>query len=229
MHNLLGGTAALASDSERQDGRVENQGMGVRTDLVVRHDDTFRAILRPADRAGTQPLGTRHFFDQRNGISSEQRRCDGFHLLRIGDAPTRRRFVEGEPEAEISGRGDRRRPARQLGDGAGQRVGAPVPADQRHCHRTILGDRDHRWLLPLCREQRRDRADQDAAGGEADDRLSRFEEPGDVQRRAVVDLVPIAGTITRPVQPRAGQRRSEAPAERRTARPEHDDRDVVGE
>ena len=64
MRNLLGRTAALASDAERQDGRVENQGVGIRTDLTVRHDDTFLPTLRPADRAGSQPLGTRYVFDQ---------------------------------------------------------------------------------------------------------------------------------------------------------------------
>jgi hypothetical protein len=64
LHNLLGGAAALAADAERQDGRVENQGVGIRIDLTVGHDDTFLAALRPADRASSQPLGTRYVFDQ---------------------------------------------------------------------------------------------------------------------------------------------------------------------
>ena len=112
-----------------------------------------------------------------------------------------------KPSLQVPGRGDRGNPAGQRRDRAGQRVGAMVTADQRHRDRAVLGNGDYRRLLAFRGEQRRHRADQDAAGAEADNRPSRGEQLGDVRRRPIVALIPIGRVGARPVQSGTRQRR----------------------
>jgi len=102
-----------------------------------------------------------------------------------------------------------------------------VPADERHCYRSVFGHRDHRWLDPFGGEQRCHRADQDTAGAEPEDRPAGFEQLSDVRRCAFEALVPTGRECTRSVQAGARQCRLQAAAERRAGGAEHDNRDIV--
>jgi len=152
-----------------------------------------RSFSRPADRAGAQPTGARGFFFQRNGRAIEQCPDNRLHSGGIGDLPPSGRFVEREAKAQIACRRDRRNPTGELRHCARQCIGAAVPPHQRNCYRTVLGYRDNRRFLAFGPEQRGDRTDQDAAGADADDRLSPFEQLANVDRCTFVGLVPIAG------------------------------------
>ena len=113
---------------------------------TVGHDDPGRGVIRPVDGAGAQPFAAAGLLDQRDGLAGEQCGGDRLDPLRIGDAPAGRRLVERQAEPQIAGRGDRGDPAGYGGDGAGDRVGAVMPADQRHRDRAVLGYRDDRRL-----------------------------------------------------------------------------------
>ena len=69
------------------------------------------------------------------------------------------------------------------GDGAGEPVGAVMAAEQRHRDAAVLGDGDDRRLAALVGEQRRDGADQDAGGADADDRRAGGEQRAQVRDR----------------------------------------------
>src|SRR5437660_402998 len=120
------------------------------------------------------------------GVSASRREAGknraGFDLVRIGDMPGGWRLVEGDAKAYIPGGGYRGNAAGQLGDSSGQRISAAMPADQRHRDRPVLGDRDDRRLFPLGGEEGRDRADQDTAGADTDNRPARLEQPADMSR-----------------------------------------------
>ena len=103
-----------------------------------------------------------------------------------------------------------------------------MPADQRHRDRPVLGDRDDRRLFPLGGEEGRDRADQDTAGADTDNRPARLEQPADMSRHPIIAHIPLVGMGARPVQPGAGQLRPKSPAERSAPRAEHDDGNVLG-
>ena len=103
-----------------------------------------------------------------------------------------------------------------------------MSADQWHRYRAVLGDRNDRRLLLLGAEEGGDRADQYAASANPDNRPPRFEQLADMGRRPIVALVPVAGKGARPVQPSAGQRRPQSPAERGAPSAEHDDSNVLG-
>ena len=142
---------------------------------TVGHDDLLLAVFRPAYRPGTQPPGRSYFFDKANGLASEQRRRNRLHPLGVGDAPTRRRFVENKAETQVARSRDRRDATGNFSDRTGQGVAAAVATEQGHCNGAILGNRDNRRLFKFGSEQRCHRADQDAAGAYADNRASSFE------------------------------------------------------
>ena len=63
IRDFLGGTAALAADPERQDRRVEHQGVGFRFPCPVRHDDAvgcpvFAQRIAPARNHSAQPVSS---------------------------------------------------------------------------------------------------------------------------------------------------------------------------
>ena len=138
------------------------------------------------------------------------------------------RFIESDTQAHIASGGYRRDAPDNLGNRAGQCVGTMMSPDQRHRNRTVFRDRDDRRLLLLGGEQGGDGADQNAAGADTDDRPPRLEQPADVARHPIVALVPVAGMGARPVQPSAGQRRPQSPAERGAPWAEHDHGNVFG-
>src|SRR5690242_7408890 len=100
--------------------------------------------------------------------------------------------------------------------------------DKRHRHRAVLGECDDRRLLLLCREEWGNRTNEDAAGANADNRPPCFEQLADMGRDSIITLVPVAGMRTRPVQPSAGQRPPQSPAECGAPWAEHDDGNVLG-
>src|SRR5439155_19664496 len=101
------GTAALAADPDRQDRRMKHQGVGVGPDFPIRHEDSELTLFRPADRPSAQPSGAAGFVGQGDRLAPEEGRRDRLYLVRIGDTPTGRRFVERDAEAHIPGGGYR--------------------------------------------------------------------------------------------------------------------------
>ena len=193
---------------------MKHQGVGFGFPQPVRHDHPPIALFRPADCSGPQPSGAAPLVHQANRLAPKECRHDRLYLVGIGDMPAGRRFVERDAEAHIPGGGYRRDAAGELGNAAGQPIGATMSPDQRHRYRAVLGDRDDRRLLPLGGEERGDRADEDAAGADTDDRPTCFEQLADMGRHSIVALVPVRGVCTRPVQPSAGQRHPQSAAER---------------
>lgn len=141
--------------------------------------------LGPVRGAGAQPICGAKLVGERDRTAGEQGRRNRFRRLDIGDAPARRRLVERETEPQIARRRDRRDAAKRRGEMAGERVGAAMPAEQRDRDRSVLGHRDHRRLVALVGDQRGKKADQDAAGADADNRPALDER----QRKAIVEAV----------------------------------------
>ena len=80
---------------------------------AVGHDDPLGRRLPPSGsprRAATRRSRSRR--PSETGSPRSSAAATGLTLLRIGDAPARRRLVESEAEAQIAGRGDRRDAAR---------------------------------------------------------------------------------------------------------------------
>ena len=63
--DLAGWAAALATDAQRQDRRMEDQGIGCGTYCAVGYQDLPLGLFRPIDRSGAQPIDT-----ARLGVSS---------------------------------------------------------------------------------------------------------------------------------------------------------------
>ena len=142
---------------------MKHQGIAIGRHRAIGDDDAEIGALSPSRRAGAQPAGAACLLNEGHRATGEQ--CGGNRLdaFRVGDPPARRRLVERKAEPEIAGRRDRGVAAQRFGQRAGQRVGAVVPAEQWHRDRAVLGERDDRRLDVLVVEQRRDRADQNAA------------------------------------------------------------------
>ena len=185
-------------------------------------------MLRPADCPGPQPSGAARLVDQGNRVAPEERRHDRLHLVRVADVPAGRRFIERDPQAHISCGGYRRDAPNELANRAGQCIGAMVSPDERHRDRAVLGNRDDGRFVLFGGEEGGNRTNQDAAGADADDRPTRVEQRANMGRHAVVALVPVAGMGARPVQPSAGQRRPQSPAECGAPGAEHDHGNVLG-
>ena len=78
--------------------------------------------------------------------------------------------------------------AERRGDRARQVVGAAMAAEQRHDRRAVLRHRDNRRLLALVGKERREHADQDAGGADADDRSAFGKQRAEVSRRIARDM-----------------------------------------
>ncbi len=193
---------------------MKDERCGLRRDHAIGDDHPFAAAVGPADTAGAQPLAGAELIHKRHRQAAQQRRRDAFHLRRVDDPPAGQRLVECQAELQIPRRRHRGDAARQPRHDAGERVGAAVAADQRHGDGTVFGNGDDGRLVLFWAEERGDRADQNAAGAETEDRAAGGEQPGDMRRGAVVTLVPVAGIGARSMQLGAGERRAQLPADR---------------
>ena len=101
---------------------------------------------------------------------AEQRRHRGLCRLGIGEHIAGRWFIEADGKARVGRRGEGGAAAEPLRDLAGQPVGAVMPPQERHDLGAILGDRQYWRLTVLVGEVRREQADEDAGGADADDR-----------------------------------------------------------
>ncbi len=225
--DLLLRAEALAADAERQDRGVDDEAIGFRRIGAVGHDDFAGRSRVPLDRSHMQPIGAAALFDERHPLPGEERGGDRLYPLGVGDAPAGRHLVERDAEPQIAGGGDRGNATEILGQRAGERVGAAMPAQQRHRDRTVLGEGDDRRLHKLVVDQGREGADQDAAREEADNRPAGGEELCQERHHPVVFFVPIARLrarfLARAIEPRPRQHGRNPAAERGASRSQYDD------
>ncbi len=99
-----------------------------------------------------------------------------------------------------------------------------MAAEQRHGDAAILRHRHHRRLGPLVGEERRQRADQDAGGAQAHDRLAFGEQPAQMRADIVEPDRGLRHARREAVQPCPGQRLQQPLGRRPPARAEHEDR-----
>ena len=96
-------------------------------------------------------------------------------------------------------------------------VRAVMTAQQGHDALAVLRDRDDRRLGALVREMRREEANENTGGADADDRCPCAEEGGEMGREALVRDIGVAFEGRRAVDRRAGQRCLDAPRKRHLA------------
>jgi hypothetical protein len=160
-----------------------------------------------------------------DSIAGQQRSRDRFRGFRVRRPPSCWRVVEGEAEADVAGGGDGGDAAGDRGDPARQVIGAVMAAEQRHGDAAVFGDGDDRRLGALVGEQRRQAADDDAAGADGDDGLAGSEETAQV----LADVVEADGGIRDPgreaVQRGVRQGRHEALRQGKAAWSEDNDGD----
>ncbi len=147
------------------------------------------AVFQPIRRTLKGDTGTR-----------EQGRREVLMVPGVCETPAGRWVVERETETQFAGRGEGRRHAEQVAQAAGQPVGAPVAAQQRHDRAAVLGDGQHRRLAGLVADQRRQRADQDPGGADADDRPPGPEQGLKVRRGVRKDHLRTLDTAAETVQ-----------------------------
>ncbi len=205
---------------------MQHQRVLARRRRAIGDADGAAAARREADTAAGEPIGVAGLDRECNVIAGEQCRRHLFRALGIGDAPPRRRFVERKIEAQIAGGGDRRRAAGRLRDRDRDGVGAAMAAEQRHRDRAVFGHGDDRRLLAFVAQERRQRADEDTAGAQPDDRCACREQLAQMRRRArEVDVAVERACIGR-MNLRAGQQRFEPARQRQGRRTEDDNRDA---
>ena len=142
--------AAFAAHPQGQHRRVEQQYAVLGHHRMVGHPHR-RLGLGGEGQVG-QPGGVAGLDLQAHRLAGQQR---GGHRLgggRIGDVPARRRFVQRDAQLQFAGGGDGGHAAQDVGDPAGQLVGAVMAAQQRHGGGTVGGDGDHRRFRLLADE-----------------------------------------------------------------------------
>ena len=135
----------------------------------------------------------------------EEGRDEGLAVLRVREGPPGGRLVESDAEAPVAGGGDRRGGADRIRDAPGQLDPAPVPPEERHRERPVVGDGDDRGLRPLVREGRCHRPHQDPGRADPYDGAPRLEEPADVAGRVREPHVGVAGPLPESVHLRAAE------------------------
>ena len=164
---VLGGDAPLAADPQGQDRRMKHQFMVVGFDGAVGDADGKLALGREGE-AG-QPGGIAGLHLQGYRVLGQQGGGHRFGGGGIGQPPAGRRVVQGQPQGQFAGGGQRRTHPQRLADPPRQGIGAVMAAQQRHHRRAVHRHRQHRRLVPLMGQQRRHGADQNAGGADADD------------------------------------------------------------
>ena len=156
----------------------------------------------------------------------EQRADDRLGRLGVVHAPARRRVVERELKASVARGRDRGRTTERSSDAPRQPIGPVMPAQERHGDAAVLGDRDHRRLAFLVREQRRQDPDHDAARAQRHDRSPAGKQIA--QRRGEIPVEDQARLrrhpFRRPVQICVRDRRQDALRDLQATRAEQDDR-----
>ena len=92
-----------------------------------------------------------------------------------------------------------------------------MAAQQGHDAPAVLRHRNHRRLGALVREVRGEEADENAGGADADDRRALAEQRREMGSETLVADIGYAFERRRAVDRRAGQRRLDAPRQRRLA------------
>ena len=93
----------------------------------------------------------------------------------------------------------------QIGDAAGQAVGAAMAAQERHHRAAVLGERHDRRLGALVRDDRRQGAHQHPGGADAEDRPAGLEQRTQVRRGFLEAGVRARGAAGQAVHLGAGQ------------------------
>ena len=103
---------------------------------------------------------------------------------------------------------------------------APVPTEQGHHERAVVGDGHHRRLRALVAEDRRHRPDEDPGRADADDRaFPADEQPAQVQHRLGEQPIRVVDTPLQSVHFGIAESGGDAPREPARARGERDHRD----
>ena len=157
----------------------------------------------------------------------EQGRDERLAVLRVREGPAGGRLVEGDAEAPVARGGDRRGGANRIRDAPGELDPAPVPPEERHRERPVVGDGDDGRLRPLVREGGRHRPDQDPGRADADDGAPRLEELADVAGRVREPHVGVAGSPPEPVHLRVAEVVRNSAREPTALRGNRDHRDTL--
>ena len=144
-------------------------------------------------------------------------------MFRIGEAPARRRRIQRDAEAHIPRRGHRSRDTERGGEGAGHIVGAVMAAEKRHHRAAVLGQRDHRRLVPLVAEHGRQRADQDRRCADTYDRHAIRKQSANMRRQNVEPDIRLGQAGAKGMDFCTGQRALRRLRGLQTAQTEHDD------
>ena len=173
VEQKIAGCAALQPDAQDQAGRMQQQLVFLRSQRPVRHAHRQPALIRPGQRR--QPPGIAGLDFKAHRLSGDQGRHHGFRHFGIGERPARPRIVQRHAEQDIACRRHGGLDTERPGDPAGQAVGAPMAAEQRHHGAAVFRDRDDRRLFALVGQKRREPADGDTGSHHGDDRLARLE------------------------------------------------------
>ena len=203
---------------------MQHQGRFAGAGRAVGDADRQPSIRGEARAARRQPIRVVGLDRKRHGLARQERSGHVLHALRIGDAPARRRLVERQVEAQIARRGDRGHAAGDLGDGAGQDIGAAMAAQERHGGRAVLGDCHHGRLGALFRDERAERAHQNPAGAQADDWRACGKERAQMIAGLAEALIRRDAMRGERVNPRTRKRRFEVASQAERRRAEDDDR-----
>ncbi len=158
--------ATLAADADGETARMEDECLRVPLGRASRRDEADCAVRVERNAAFGEPR--RVAFEPRRR-SGEKRGHHRLRVVRVRKRPAFRRRVERDAETIVAGGGDRRMAAERFGEAAGKVVCAAMAAEKRHDRGAVLGDGDDRRLLALVGKERRQDADQDSGGADADD------------------------------------------------------------
>ena len=190
---LLGRGVALAADAQGECLRVVGEVVRGRLTRFVGDLDGQAGIVGEGQPAGCEPAREAARIDEAAGRTFEQGRHEGLGAVGMGEAKARWRGVEGDAEAAVAGGGDDSLGTDRCGQAFGERIGAAMPAQQRHDEAPGLVDDQHRRLLPLVGEERGQQANDDARGGDGDDRPAFPKSGGEVGRGRALDLATVGG------------------------------------
>ena len=174
-----------------------------------------------------EPIGIARFDGESDRQAGEQCGGDRLCCCRVGNGPAGRRIVQCQSITQVARGGDRRRTTKRHGYRLGDGVGAAMTAEQRHRHRTILGNGNHRRLDPLVSQQRRHGTQQNAGGADPDDRCAGSKQAAQVIHGVGEGFIGALDATDKAMQARAGQQRLHSLTDGKTARAEHNDGGTV--
>ena len=161
--------AARAAGAERHDGGVVDETVRVRRTGRVGDLDGEPSVVVEGQAARPQPFAVALRVDEAGGTRRQEPGHEALRGFGVGEAPALRRGVDGKAEADVARRRDRGVGAQMRGQMAGEVVGAPVPAEERHDRAARLVDGEHGRFAPLVDKGGCQEADEDPGGADADD------------------------------------------------------------